>query len=173
MAAERPVETAWSPVPAPRPTAVRSVTYRVATSEGAMFATATAVATLDGMGGDPLEVFVQVGKAGSDTAAVAEAIGRLISLILRLPSAVAPGDRLRAVAGRLTGAGWAEAGSPGTAVPCSVPDALADVLHEALAAPVPTSCDDAPGGRARPGCAGRAGAGPRRRSGRSRVPPQW
>ena len=30
--------------------------------------------------GDPFEVFVQVGKGGSDTMAVAEALGRLISL---------------------------------------------------------------------------------------------
>src|SRR2546425_3200873 len=38
--------------------------------------------------GDPFEVFVQVGKGGSDTMAVAEALGRLISLVLRLPSSL-------------------------------------------------------------------------------------
>jgi hypothetical protein len=38
-------------------------------------------------GGDPFEVFVQVGKAGSDTMAGGRgAWGRLISLVLRLPS---------------------------------------------------------------------------------------
>ncbi|OYV58079.1 MAG: hypothetical protein B7X01_04070, partial [Acidiphilium sp. 21-62-4] len=33
----------------------------------------------------PMEVFVNVGRAGSDIAALAEALGRLISLNLRLP----------------------------------------------------------------------------------------
>ena len=40
--------------------------------------------------GQPFEVFVSVGKAGSDTVAVAEAIGRLISLMLRMPSPFTP-----------------------------------------------------------------------------------
>ena len=45
--------------------------------------------------GEPFEVFVQVGKGGSDTMAVAEALGRLISLTLRLPSPMSPQRRPR------------------------------------------------------------------------------
>ena len=41
----------------------------------------------------PFEVFCNVGKAGSDTAAVSEAIGRLISLALRMPSPLSPTER--------------------------------------------------------------------------------
>ena len=48
-------------------------------------------------GGEPFEVFVQVGKAGSDTMAVAEALGRLVSLVLRLPSPLSPRRRLEEV----------------------------------------------------------------------------
>ena len=47
----------------------------------------------DTAGGEPFEVFVQVGKAGSDTMAVAEALGRLVSLVLRLPSPLSAGRR--------------------------------------------------------------------------------
>ena len=39
----------------------------------------------------PLEVFINVGRAGSDVAALAEALGRLISLQLRLPSTMSQG----------------------------------------------------------------------------------
>ena len=35
--------------------------------------------------GEPFEVFLNVGKAGSEVSAVSEAIGRLISLVLRMP----------------------------------------------------------------------------------------
>ena len=51
--------------------------------------------------GEPFEVFVQVGKGGSDTMAVAEALGRLISLILRLPSPLSPQRRLEEVISQL------------------------------------------------------------------------
>ena len=53
-------------------------------------------------GGEPFEVFVQVGKAGSDTMAVAEALGRLVSLVLRLPSPLSPRQRLEAAISQLS-----------------------------------------------------------------------
>ena len=46
-------------------------------------------------GRDPFEVFLNVGKAGTEVTAVAEGIGRLVSLILRMPSPLPPSERLR------------------------------------------------------------------------------
>src|SRR5207244_10696313 len=51
---------------------------------------------------EPFEVFVQVGKGGSDTMAVAEALGRLISLVLRLPSPFSAQRRLEEVISQLS-----------------------------------------------------------------------
>src|SRR6266850_884269 len=58
--------------------------------------------------GDPFEVFVQVGKGGSDTMAVAEALGRLISLTLRLPSPLSAQRRLEEVISQLSRIGGGE-----------------------------------------------------------------
>src|SRR5213079_214660 len=73
----------------PRPRSLTGATYRSETPIGTAFITVNE--TPDG---DPFEVFVQVGKGGSDTMAVAEALGRLISLVLRLPSPLSAQRRL-------------------------------------------------------------------------------
>src|SRR2546427_3428198 len=65
----------------PRPRGLKGSTYRTQTPIGTAWITIT-----ENEEHEPFEVFVQVGKGGSDTMAVAEALGRLISLILRLPS---------------------------------------------------------------------------------------
>ncbi|HFD40769.1 MAG TPA: adenosylcobalamin-dependent ribonucleoside-diphosphate reductase, partial [Anaerolineae bacterium] len=84
----------------PRPTELRGTTYRTPTPLG------TAYITINENGHhDPFEVFANVGKAGSDTAAVAEAIGRLISLILRMPSPLSAQERLTEVIDQLSGIG--------------------------------------------------------------------
>src|SRR5882724_4093455 len=72
----------------PRPHSLTGATYRMETPIGTAFITVN-----DNGGGEPFEVFVQVGKAGSDTMAVAEALGRLVSLVLRLPSPLTPTRR--------------------------------------------------------------------------------
>ena len=46
---------------------------------------------------EPFEVFVRLGKAGSDLEADAEALGRLISLILRLSSPISPVARVQEI----------------------------------------------------------------------------
>ena len=46
-------------------------------------------------GNQPFEVFINTAKAGSETAAVSEAIGRMISYILRIASPVEPLNRLQ------------------------------------------------------------------------------
>jgi len=79
--------------PKPRPEALYGITYRKPTPLGTAFITINS----DAADGEPFEVFMNVGKAGSDTAAVSEAIGRLISLILRLPSPLSQTRRLQFV----------------------------------------------------------------------------
>jgi ribonucleoside-diphosphate reductase alpha chain len=79
---------------------------------------------------DPFEVFVQVGKAGSDTMAVAEALGRLISLILRLPSPLSARRRVEEVISQLARIGGGQPTGFGAARILSLPDALARTLGE-------------------------------------------
>jgi ribonucleoside-diphosphate reductase alpha chain len=111
----------------PRPRKVQGVTYRVATPLGTAFITVN-------INGDeePFEVFANVGKAGSDTASVSEAMGRLISMILRLPSPLTPTERLREVVGQLKGIGGGRHLGYGRARIRSLPDAIAQVLAEHL-----------------------------------------
>jgi ribonucleoside-diphosphate reductase alpha chain len=84
----------------------------------------------DNGGGEPFEVFVQVGKAGSDTMAVAEALGRLVSLVLRLPSPLSPRQRLEAAISQLSFIGGGQPTGFGAAKVLSLPDALARTLAE-------------------------------------------
>ena len=112
----------------PRPQAMHGVTYRKPTPLG------TAFVTVNHNGDElPFEVFTQVGKAGSDTAADAEAMGRLISLILRLPSPLGPDERLRQVVDQLSGIGGGRAMGIGPQRVRSLPDGIAQVLSEYLA----------------------------------------
>jgi ribonucleoside-diphosphate reductase alpha chain len=128
------VATAASALPAgetkikPRPRLVQGVTYRAETPLGAAFVTVN-----DNGGDEPFEVFLNVGKAGSDTAAVAEAIGRLISLTLRLPSVLSPRDRLKEIANQLSGIGGGRSLGFGVRRVRSLPDAIAQVLAEHVA----------------------------------------
>lgn len=112
----------------PRPRAAEGITYRMPTPLGTMFTTVTRNG-----GGQPFEVFLQVGKAGSDTAAVTEALGRLISLILRLPCPLSPAERLQEVVDQLSGIGGGRQLGFGRHRVRSLPDAVAQVLAEFLA----------------------------------------
>lgn len=111
----------------PRPRAAEGITYRMPTPLGTMFTTVTRNAS-----GQPFEVFLQVGKAGSDTAAVTEALGRLISLTLRLPSSLSPAERLQEVVDQLAGIGGGRHLGFGRNRVRSLPDAVAQVLAEFL-----------------------------------------
>ena len=83
-------------------------------------------------GSQPFEVFVNTAKAGSDTAAVSEAIGRLISYILRLASPIAPRERLKEVWRQLSGIGGGRSLGFGPNRVRSLPDGVAQVLAEYL-----------------------------------------
>ena len=56
----------------------------------------------------PFEVFITVGKSGSDVAAMADALGRMISLNLRINGVLPPRERIRQVVAQLIGIGGAE-----------------------------------------------------------------
>jgi ribonucleoside-diphosphate reductase alpha chain len=111
----------------PRPHRLEGKTYRLKTPLG------TAYTTVNVNGdGEPFEVFLNVGKAGSDTAAVAEAIGRLISLILRIPSPLSATRRLKQVVRQLKGIGGGRPLGFGRDRVRSLPDGVAQVLAEHL-----------------------------------------
>ena len=77
----------------------------------------------------PLEVFVNVGKAGSDIAALAEALGRLISLNLRVLSPLSQVDRAKEIAEQLRGIGGSRSVGFGAQQIRSLPDAVARALE--------------------------------------------
>ena len=111
----------------PRPDALAGKTYRMQTPVGTAFITVND----NGKGGrEPFEVFVSVGKAGSETMAHAEALGRLISLILRLPlpEGVSARDRVAEIVGQLSGIGGGRPLGFGRKRVLSLPDALAQAL---------------------------------------------
>lgn len=107
----------------PRPMVVQGSTYQVETPVG------QAYVTINTNGGkQPLEVFVNVGKAGSDVTAMAEAMGRLMSLTLRLASPVTPTERMHKIAAELIGIGGARSLGFGENRVRSLPDAVAKVI---------------------------------------------
>jgi ribonucleoside-diphosphate reductase alpha chain len=120
-----------------RPKAMEGVTYSVETPLG------TAYITINhDEEHEPREVFVNQGKAGSDIAPLSEAIGKLASIALRIPSPMPPRDRLREITRRLRGIGGSTSLGFGPDRTRSLPDALARVLDEYLERPRP------PGGEA-------------------------
>ena len=111
----------------PRPRAVRGATYEIATPLG------KAYVTVNRNGNEqPFEVFCNVGKAGSDTAAVSEAIGRLISYTLRMPSPLTPTERLQSIVDQLGGIGGGRPMGFGLQRVRSLPDGIAQALGEDL-----------------------------------------
>jgi len=123
----------------PRPHSLTGATYRMETPIGTAFITVN-----DNGGGEPFEVFVQVGKAGSDTMAVAEALGRLVSLVLRLPSPLSPRRRLEEAINQLSRIGGGQPTGFGAAKVLSLPDALARTLAEHIGVAGPASPEPGP-----------------------------
>jgi ribonucleoside-diphosphate reductase alpha chain len=118
----------WHETKRPRPRSLVGETFTIATPAGKAFI------TINTNGGNqPFEVFINTAKAGSETAAVSEAIGRLISYVLRLASPIAPIDRLREVVTQLTGIGGGRSLGFGPNRVRSLPDGVGQVLGEYLA----------------------------------------
>ncbi len=120
-------EPAAAAKPRVRPTVLRGTTYRKNSPIG------TAYITVNSDGDyfqDPFEVFINVAKVGSDVAADAEGIGRLISLILRMPSPLTPKQRAESVIAQLRSIGSGRQTGFGRNRIMSLPDAIAQALEE-------------------------------------------
>ncbi len=111
----------------PRPQRLMGLTYRRETPLGTAYITINQTEERE-----PFEVFLNVGKAGSDVAAVSEALGRLISYILRMPSYLSPTERLQQVIYQLAGIGGGRPLGFGPQRVRSLPDAIAQVLDAYL-----------------------------------------
>jgi ribonucleoside-diphosphate reductase alpha chain len=115
----------WLEGKKPRPQRLDGCTYQITTPLGKAFVT---INENGGSTSQPFEVFITSAKAGSETAAVSEAIGRLISYLLRVASPVPPRDRLGEVVRQLTGIGGGRPTGFGPNRVLSLPDGLARSL---------------------------------------------
>ncbi len=106
----------------PRPDVVQGYTRKLTAPEGKVFVTINS--DEDG----PLEVFATIGRAGSDIEAMADGMGRLISLTLRLPSALSQPERAKAVAETLRGIGGSRSVGFGPNQVRSLPDAIGKAI---------------------------------------------
>ena len=117
----------WMEGKKPRPQRLDGCTYQISTPVGKAFVTINQNAE-----GQPFEVFITTAKAGSETAAVSESIGRLISYVLRVASPVPPRERMAEVVRQLAGIGGGRPLGFGPNRVLSLPDGLARALAEFL-----------------------------------------
>ncbi|HZK16896.1 MAG TPA: adenosylcobalamin-dependent ribonucleoside-diphosphate reductase [Anaerolineaceae bacterium] len=117
----------WRESKKPRPRALHGYTYSIDTPLGKAFV------TINENGEDqPFEVFINTAKAGSETAAHSEAIGRLISYNLRIASPIEPRERLRIIVDQLAGIGGGRSLGFGINRVRSLPDGISKALDEYL-----------------------------------------
>ncbi len=109
----------------PRPMVVSGATYRINTPVGVAFITLN---TNGGNPPEPLEIFINVGKAGTDVYAMAEGLGRMISLALRFSSHLSVVERIEEIIAQLQGIGGARSLGFGKDRIRSLPDAVAKIL---------------------------------------------
>ncbi len=120
---EKNQDAAMEPVLVNRGYKLSGSTYKLRTPQGNAFITINRDAT-----GRPLEVFLNVGKAGSDVAALAEGLGRLLSGWLRMPNYSE--EVVREIIVQLIGIGGSKSIGFGKNRVSSLPDAVAQVLAE-------------------------------------------
>ena len=106
-----------------RPTKVQGATYRLKTPVGTAFITVNH----DELG-SPVEVFINIGRAGSDLQAMAEALGRIISKSLKFGSHLNTRERAILIIEQLNGIGSSRTVGFGTSKISSLPDAIAKAL---------------------------------------------
>lgn len=119
------------PQPRERQTVLSGRTYRMETPIG------TAYVTINDVDGQPYEVFINVGKGGSDVAAVSEALGRLCSLELQTPSPLSARERAKEIVHKLRGISGSQAIGFGPNRVASLPDAIAVALNRHIGAEPP------------------------------------
>jgi len=120
-----------------RPQVLRGATYKVNTPFG------MAYITINDMNGIPGEIFLNVGKAGSDVFAMAEALGRVCSLFLRYGD---HGNKVELLIKHLKGIGGSGAIGFGANRVESIADAVAKALeiHQQEALGLGAETDPAP-----------------------------
>lgn len=104
-----------------RPQILRGATYKINTPFG------MAYITINDMNGSPSEIFLNVGKAGSDVFAMSEALGRVCSLFLRYGD---HGDKVKLLIKHLKGIGGSGAIGFGSNRVESIADAVAKALEQ-------------------------------------------
>ncbi len=110
-----------------RPARVHGTTTEVHTPIGIAYVTIN-----EDEKGEPLEMFVTVGKSGSDIIADAEAIGRLVSFALRAEAVLPPRQRLYKIARQLDGIGGSRSTGLGPGRVRSLADGVARVIFDYL-----------------------------------------
>jgi len=122
----------------PRPDVLNGRTHKVITPLGKAF-----VSINEDADGNIFEVFINVGRAGSDITADAEAIGRLISLTFRIPSDYASDQIAQKVISQLRGIGGSSSTGFGADRVRSLADAVAKAIeqHQASKIVKPTDSD--------------------------------
>jgi ribonucleoside-diphosphate reductase alpha chain len=122
--AEKPVEQVATPHRVyPRPKRLSGVTV----SRKTPFGTAYITMNSDDQG-NPFEVFMTVGKAGSDLQADAEGLGRMLSLQLRTTAPQNRMEMLKLIVDQLQGIGGSRSVGLGPQRVTSLPDAVAGAL---------------------------------------------
>ena len=106
-----------------RPVKVEGATYRIVTPLGSAFITVNQDSE-----GNPFELFITIGKAGSEVAAMAEALGRMISTTLRFGNHKPPIERAREIVEQLKGIGGGRSVGFGPNKVRSLPDAVAKAI---------------------------------------------
>ncbi len=107
----------------PRPMILTGVTYKADSPIGKIYMTIN-----HDEKNDPFEVFINHGKSGSDLMAMADALGRMISFVLRIHSPVPQRERMREIVSELSGIGGSRSIGFGENRVRSLPDAVAKVL---------------------------------------------
>jgi ribonucleoside-diphosphate reductase alpha chain len=108
-----------------RPMALKGTTHETQTPLGNTFITINTDSD-----DKPFEVFINSGKSGSDVMAMSEALGRIMSMVLRMQSPVEPRERIREIIDQLSGIGGGRSVGFGPNRVRSLPDAVAKVLAE-------------------------------------------
>lgn len=109
----------------PRPHVLTGKSYKMATPVGSAFITLN-----EDEQGNIFELFINIGHAGSDIMADAEAMGRLISLAFRIPSLYSSDRIAQNVSEALAGIGGASSAGFGQQRVRSLADAVARVIRE-------------------------------------------
>jgi ribonucleoside-diphosphate reductase alpha chain len=106
-----------------RPFKISGSTYKIATPIGTAFITIN-----ENEKKEPMEVFINIGKAGSDLAAMAEALGRTISTAFRFRGELSSLERAKEIAMQLSGIGGRRSVGFGPSKILSLPDAVSIAL---------------------------------------------